>query len=113
MSAIDELSRKFKSGNNVKVSRATFSANEWQQVVEEFDGLHARISELEECIQITPEALECRYNGPCDYKSQNTLNEIKADAIMSAVEEYKREYCGQGIERMLTDYAERVRKGDE
>ena len=38
---------------------------------------------------------------------------IKADAIMSAVQEYKREYCGQGVERLLTDYADRVRKGDD
>ena len=91
----------------------SLNTHDIERAIEEFDGLHARISELEECIQITPEALECRYNGPCDYKSQNTLNEIKADAIMSAIEEYKREYCGQGIERLLTDYAEKVRKGDE
>ena len=33
---------------------------------------------------------------------------IKADAILEAVEEYKREYCGQGIERLFLDYANQI-----
>lgn len=44
MSAIDELSLKFKSGNNVPVEFARFSPEEWAQVVAERDKLQAIIS---------------------------------------------------------------------
>ena len=53
--------------------------------IEEFDRLQARVAELER---------------------SNAM--IKADAILEAVEEYKREYCGQGIERLFLDYANQI-----
>ena len=43
MSAIDELSLKFKSGNDVPVEFARFSPDEWAQVVAERDGLKAAL----------------------------------------------------------------------
>ena len=47
MSAIDELSRKFVSGNNVPVERASFTREEWARVVDERDQLRERVAELE------------------------------------------------------------------
>ena len=43
MSAIDELSLKFKSGNDVPVEFARFSPEEWAQVVAERDGLKSAL----------------------------------------------------------------------
>lgn len=44
MSAIDELSRKFVSGNDVQVERASFTREEWQSVVDERDQLRDALS---------------------------------------------------------------------
>jgi len=51
---------------------------------QERDKLRARVAELEDYIQCTPEAIECRYNGECEYKSPAALSKIKADAVREA-----------------------------
>jgi len=59
--------------------------SELEALRQERDKLRARVAELEDYIQCTPEAIECRYNGECEYKSPAALSKIKAEAVREAV----------------------------
>ena len=82
----------------------SLNTHDIERAIEEFDALKESVKAGEDII----EDLNHQIAG-----FRESVAKIKSDAIMSAVEEYKREYCGQSIERMLTDYADKVRKGDE
>ena len=73
-----------------------------------------RVSELEDYIKCTPEAIECRYNGECKYKSSAALSKIKADSVRDCI----RSICGvlgsrSGIAHysQLMEYANKLESG--
>jgi hypothetical protein len=139
MSTIDGLSKHFEPVNGFKIAKAYLTNEEWAQVVAERDKwqeianrwlalsndqdllcslLKQERDQLRARLEISPDhdydGIDSRDATIKELERQLQAQRfIKADAIMSAVEEYKREYCGQGIELLLTDYADRVRKGDE
>jgi FtsZ-binding cell division protein ZapB len=48
-----------------------------------------------------------------DSTPAQSLAEIKAQAIEEAIEDYRKEYCGQGIESWLSGFASNLRKEAE